>query len=62
MDPTRTAVLMFKASPTFRKCSGGVNHCFSCGTPCHIKLLLLDNEVRGWGCQNEQHSFCPYRI
>lgn len=38
MDPTRTTVLMFKASPTFRKCSGGVNHCYPYGTPCHVKL------------------------
>lgn len=35
MDPIRTTVLMFKASSTFRKCSGGLNHYHACGARCH---------------------------
>lgn len=35
MDPIRTTVLMFKASSSFRKCSGGLNHYHACGAPCH---------------------------
>ena len=40
MDPIRTTVLMFKASSTFRKCSGGLNHYHACGAPCHYAQTM----------------------
>lgn len=55
--------LMFKTSSTFRKCSGGVNHCSTRGAPCHAKPLLLRQLGQRLGVPKwATCSLCSYRI